>query len=580
MHTEGRVRIFSSIFLAVLCLSDFSVKGQGVSFVLADNFANRTPLFGPDYWIGGSLSNATSEAGEPLIDGVSSGQTVWGTWTAPSKGILTLSVDTQTFSPLLTVYTGNQLSNLSLVASNLYLACYECADCGCHWRERRHITFHVTGGQAYQIAVDSAIVTDAAWVFEQIPASNALPSGPIVFSFLQEIGYWSFYIPVQTTNVTVGGDVGLDLEFTPAPGNDDFEQRTQLVGSRTHVATSNAGASEQAGEPEHLGNPGGSSVWYSWMAPATGRVTLSTNVVPLYAPPSSSSGGVVISTPPSREPPTCGNEIDQDPPPVFYPVFAAYTGAALNSLTAANCLPMGLEAYPNAVEFDVVKGRTYQIAFDGNRGTTGNIDLYLALTTPAANDRFRNRIRLHGISAAATGFNAGAIPENGGPAIAGSTGKRVWWSWTAPVSGPVSIDLGGSDYSFPTAVFTGTKLSHLSLVATNSGGVSFDAAMGRTYQIAVSDAGGLTGAIRLTLRAPVVEAALAQVWKGMGNMAILRYQASAGQVLLLQESEDGANWNNVRTAVAHQNAVWFLAHPTPRPGGPYYRALIVDINPR
>jgi len=75
--------------------SDFSVKGQGVSFVLADNFANRTPLFGPDYWIGGSLSNATSEAGEPLIDGVSSGQTVWGTWTAPSKGILTLSVDTK-----------------------------------------------------------------------------------------------------------------------------------------------------------------------------------------------------------------------------------------------------------------------------------------------------------------------------------------------------------------------------------------------------------------------------------------------------------------------------------------------------
>ena len=109
-----------------ICCAGLSTYAQGVlPFQLTDNFANRTVIFGPDYWITGSLSNATSEAGEPFIDGVSSGQTVWGTWTAPSNGIVTFSADADTFSPLLTVYTGDALNNLTLVASNNYLICYE-----------------------------------------------------------------------------------------------------------------------------------------------------------------------------------------------------------------------------------------------------------------------------------------------------------------------------------------------------------------------------------------------------------------------------------------------------------------------
>ena len=107
-------------------------------------------------------------------------------------------------------------------------------------------------------------------------------------------------------------------------------------------------------------------------------------------------------------PPTCGNEIDQNPPPIFYPVFAAYTGTAVNSLTSANCLPVSLDSFPYAVEFDAVKGQTYQIAFDGNMGTIGDIPLYLALTKPASNDNFENRIKLHGIYVAATATMPGA----------------------------------------------------------------------------------------------------------------------------------------------------------------------------
>ncbi len=457
---------------------------SAINFQLTDDFASR-PTFVAGSTIVGSLSNATIEVGEPFIEDVSSGQTAWGSWTAPADGIITLSPGAETFVPLLTVYTGEALTNLSLVASNNYLICYADVDCGFHWRERAQTTFHVAAGQAYQMCVDSAIITDASIQFQ----STAYPGS---FSF----NSWG---PVFTTNILEGGDFALRLQFTPAPANDDFIHRIKLSGSRIATHLSNAGATKEPGEPDHSGNPGGSSVWYSWTAPASGRITLTTNQVPPYAPPTRGSIGSVITTIGS---PTCGDEIDQNPPPVFYPVFAAYTGTALASLTPADCLPMGLAAYPDAVEFDAVKGQTYQIAFDGNMGTTGEIPFYLELTLPPPNDNFNRRIPLHGMSVFATGYNAGATHQNGEPVVAGSSGKAVWWSWMAPASGVTSIDIGENDYAFPVAVFTGSNIPHLHMVAEGAASLSFNAVGGQTYQIAVSDDNGLTGAFRLLIQGP------------------------------------------------------------------------------
>jgi len=462
----------------------FPLFAQGISpIVMTDDFANR-PILSPTNWIVGSLSNATIEAGEPFIEGISSGQTAWGSWKAPSNGIVALSADAQTFSPLLTVYAGNDFTNLSLVASNNYLICYEDGDCGCHWRERQQITFHVARGQAYQVCVDSAIITDASMQLISTPAGG----GAVMM-------WWG---PVFTTNVLAGGDFTLNFQFTPAPANDNFANRIRLAGSRCFKAVSNVGATKEPGEPDHLGNPGGSSVWYSWTAPASGRVTLTTNAVPPYSPPSWGDGGEGVITI-LTGPPNCGNEIDQNPPPVFYPLFAAYTGTSVAALTPADNLPMSLAAYPNGVEFDVRKGVTYQIAFDGNMGTTGEIPLFLALTTPATNDNFSHRIIIRGVSVVATGYNVGATYQSGAPVLGGSSGKTVWWSWTAPVSGSVSLDLTGSDYSFPVGVFTGSSISNLRLVADKTGGLSFPGIKGHAYQIAVGDDNGLTGEIRLKL---------------------------------------------------------------------------------
>jgi hypothetical protein len=556
----------SALEALAVCLALVASCGPSFAQPTNDNFASRGSLPSTNITVYGSLAGASLEAGEPVLPEVSSGQTAWWTWTAPANGIVTLSAAGTDFSPLLAVYLGSDLLNLWLVASNNYVSQYEwCAgNTTCHWQVRDQATFHVTQGQAYQVAVDSAIMTSA-----RVTYSWGLPG---LWSTNQQV-LWS-------TNVPAGADYRLGLQFTAAPTNDDFAHATWVHGPRLRLSASNAGATSEPGEFEHLGNTGGSSVWYAWTAPASGRVTLSVEPMPVYAPPSSFGDGLglsqiiqIIGTGPLP----CTVESPLLPLPRFFPVFSAYTGSSVGALTSAGCLPLALTGYDHAVAFDTVKGETYHLAFDGNQGTTGSTPLCLALTKPAVNDAFEHRLALHGIYVIARGYNAGATPQEGEPAAApGSTGKTVWWSWTAPVSGTVSLDLSGSDYAFPVAVFTGATLGDLSLVATNSGTLSFTATAGQTYQIAVSDLEGLTGAINLVLSAPIVGLDLYGMKSHSPRLALLSYNAIAGQKVLLERSSDGSNWQRVRTTVAHRALLHFLVHPAPSASGPYYRAIILD----
>jgi hypothetical protein len=122
-----------------------------------------------------------------------------------------------------------------------------------------------------------------------------------------------------------------------------------------------------------------------------------------------------------------------------------------------------------------------------------------------ANDNFINRAVLQGTSATAYGTNVKATKESGEPRHAGITGGRsVWWAWTAPASGSVTLDTAGSTFDTLLAVYTGTSVSGLKAVASNddaAGGggvwseVTFTATAGRQYQVAVDGYGGATGAI-------------------------------------------------------------------------------------
>lgn len=106
-----------------------------------------------------------------------------------------------------------------------------------------------------------------------------------------------------------------------------------------------------------------------------------------------------------------------------------------------------------------------------------------------------------------TGSNAGATKEPGEPAHAGDGGGRsVWWRWTAPSSGSVSLTTLGSRYDTTLAVYTGASVGALTTVASNNdaqgttvrtSALTFSASAGVTYHFAVDGAAGDAGPLAL-----------------------------------------------------------------------------------
>lgn len=127
---------------------------------------------------------------------------------------------------------------------------------------------------------------------------------------------------------------------------------------------------------------------------------------------------------------------------------------------------------------------------------------------PPPNDDLASALVLDGTEATHTQSTVGATAEPGEPAHAGfGGGASVWFSWTAPVSRNVTIDLCGGDSSLDTvlAVYTGSSIGTLSEVASNDddcgvlSAVTLAAAQGETYLIAVDDWNGTGGSITLHL---------------------------------------------------------------------------------
>lgn len=127
------------------------------------------------------------------------------------------------------------------------------------------------------------------------------------------------------------------------------------------------------------------------------------------------------------------------------------------------------------------------------------VSCFLLLSTwfvqaQSPNDAFSAAWTLSGSVVATNGSNATATKETGEPNHGGNQGGRsVWFSWTAPKSGQIRIDTIGSSFNTLLAVYTGTAVNGLTLVAGNNDGpgiapwsqVDFTATAGTTYRIAV-----------------------------------------------------------------------------------------------
>lgn len=220
----------------------------------------------------------------------------------------------------LVVYVGDSLATLLPVTRGLS-----------SYTKNYQLTFPVEGGRSYQIVSAGSVSSNGAY-----------------------------------------GQTGFNLHFTkttlppPVVGRDNFADRAPLKGSEAMAVANNEQASIETDEPDHTpGQKDARTVWWTWTAPAKGRVAIDTlkNV----------SG--TQST-----------------------ALAVYTGDALAGLTSVAQKSAPTLNY--ALAFPVKAGTAYQIAANGaDGGSVGQIGFNLhfhpalpeppAKTTPKAKPKHR-----------------------------------------------------------------------------------------------------------------------------------------------------------------------------------------------
>jgi hypothetical protein len=157
------------------------------------------------------------------------------------------------------------------------------------------------------------------------------------------------------------------------------------------------------------------------------------------------------------------------------------------------------------VAFTAVAGTQYSIAVDGYFSMEGIVRLNWVAGTPA-NDSFAAAVALNGSAGVVNGFNDFATKESGEPNHAGRVcTNSVWYRWSPPASGVATISLDGSLFDTLLAVYTGTAVGSLTVVATNDNfagtfqsQVRFIAQQGVTYRIAVDGPSSIQGPLTLT----------------------------------------------------------------------------------
>jgi hypothetical protein len=135
----------------------------------------------------------------------------------------------------------------------------------------------------------------------------------------------------------------------------------------------------------------------------------------------------------------------------------------------------------------------------------------MAAAAPPANDDFASAKALSGLSTSTAGTTVGATREPGEPDHGSAGGQNsVWYTWTAPSTGPVAIDICDENFApgpaAVLAVYTGSSVSSLTRVALDDGsastcgtqqgisgsgapGLVFNATAGTQYRIAVDGFG-------------------------------------------------------------------------------------------
>lgn len=232
-----------------------------------------------------------------------------------------------------------------------------------------------------------------------------------------------FASSLSRSNVVVSparnGEAAITTIPSAQPVNDNFTNRTMLVGNSNVFAVSTEGATSEPGEPNSKYMYLYGSVWYTWTAPTNGTVDIS------------SSDGYVS-------------------------YFGVYRGDKLKSLRLAAPIRefLALETKP---------GETFQIQFVAPPSPT--LKMHLVFTPRPPNDDFTNRFRLEGLSTVTNGSTHAATRQAGEPRHNQARfGRSVWYSWVAPAFGWATLELD-SEVALVAQPYTGKSVMNLRPVA-------------------------------------------------------------------------------------------------------------------
>lgn len=181
------------------------------------------------------------------------------------------------------------------------------------------------------------------------------------------------------------------------PANNRFADRATISGMTAAATGTNVDATKATGEPDHAGNSGGKSVWWTWTAPYSCSVQLD----------------------------TIGSTFDT--------TLGVYTGNSVSSLTAVAGDDNSGGDGTSKVTFNAVSGTSYRIAVDGFGGASGSIALQLnaSLDDQYESDNTADLATVIGVN--------GSIQTH----TIGTAADVDWMTFTLTETAPVVIETRG-----------------------------------------------------------------------------------------------------------------------------------------
>ncbi len=376
-----------------------------------DPFAGGIALAGNAGAVVDSTLLATRETGEPTHGGIGGAASIWYRFTAPGDGVLSVTTQGSNFDTLLGVYSGSALNALTVLGVN-----DDAPKLGVLWSK---VEGNVVAGTEYSIAIDGwnarkgAVKLNWSFVASALPIGPSVPTAPLAlaavptnnavaltwnvpssdggaavtdyvveYAIANTTTWLTFadgtsaataatvnglnndvlhYFRVRAVNTAGNSAASSVVSSTPfqALTNDAFAAAEVVVGDTGTASGSTALATRETGEPTHGGVGGAASIWYRWVAPNNGVLTVTTQ----------------------------GSSFDT--------LLGVYSGSTMGNLRV---LGMNDDA-PNSsvlwskVVGNVVEGTEYKIAIDGWNGRRGAATLnwsFVAALPPALPSAPRN----------------------------------------------------------------------------------------------------------------------------------------------------------------------------------------------